>query len=188
MKVLCKPEEFRLHNIIDVGLTASAMIRLFKKGEKEEIGKKILTETDKLFNAKSQEDFTNIHSKFCEWGIENISLAKNNIPASYGQIAKTFDVVLKVAVYYSHLPNCKKAQEILEWLNAAVDTRMMKFLRKHYPHEGIPTKIYEVDKEIYNNIQIIVRRFIEEKHDNRITKPVEFDDIYWRVLKFELAL
>lgn len=35
------PEEIRLHNIIDMGLTFSAMIRLFEKGSKKKLPKHI---------------------------------------------------------------------------------------------------------------------------------------------------
>jgi hypothetical protein len=186
------PEEIRLHNIIDMGLTFSAMIRLFNKGSKEILREKILAEARNVFEAKSEKDFINIHSNFCDWGIKNISLAekkrngriiKKATPASYGQIAKTFDVVLKVAVYYSHLPNCEKSQEISGWLNAAVDTKMMAMLKKEYPKniQLWPATVEQVDSTTYMATQRIVRKFISEKHKGSIM-PVQFDDIYWKVL------
>ena len=189
---LNNPEEIRLHNIIDMGLTFSAMIRLFNKGSKETLRKKMLDKARNIFETKSEEHFINIHSNFCDWGIKNISLAekkrdgriiKNATPASYGQIAKTFDVVLKVAVYYSHLPSCEKSQEISGWLNAAVDTKMMAMLRKEYPNDvhPWPTTVEQVDSTTYMTIQRIVRKFISDKHKGSIM-PVQFDDIYWREL------
>ncbi|GAI02469.1 unnamed protein product, partial [marine sediment metagenome] len=95
-----------------------------------------------------------------------------------------FDVVLSVAIYYCHLPNCEKSRQISGWLNAAVDTKMMALLKRHYP-EAItpwPTTIKQVNNSTYIRIQETVRKFINDEHDNGIT-PVQFDDIYFEALK-----
>ena len=91
------------------------------------------------------------------------------------------DVVLKVAVYYCHLPECEKWKEFSEWLNAAVDTKTMAELRKHYPKHTKPWPriIEEVDRQNYNEIQRIVRKFICREHQDSIT-PGQYDDYYWR--------
>ena len=177
-------ETVKVYNIIDVGLTASAMIRLFKKGSKDTIREQIYQDVERVFEAKSRDDFDKMHSNFCDWGVKNISLAKKNKCASYGQIAKTLNVVLKVAIYYSHLPDCDKSRELSKWLHAAVDTKMMKELKKNYPNDiPWPATIEQVDKEeTYRGIQQIVWKFIEEKHEAAITTPVEFEEIYWRKL------
>jgi len=186
------PEEIRLHNIVDMGLTFSAMIRLFNKGSKKILREKILAEARNVFEAKSEKHFIDVHSNFCDWGIKNIILAerkrngrimKEATPASYGQIAKTFDVAIKVAVYYSHLPNCEKSQEISEWLNAAVDTKMLAMLKKDYPKDiqPWPTTVEQVDSAKYMTIQRTVRKVIREKHKGSIM-PIQFDDIYWKEL------
>jgi len=174
----------RLKNIIDVGLTASAMIRLFEQGTKEKkLRGPILKTVAKIFEAKSEAEFKRIHSAFCQRGTSEITLARKNKFASYGQIAKTLDVVLKVAVYYCHLPECEKSKELSGWLNAAVDTKMMTKLRKLYPKDlkPWPRTIEEVNRQNYDDIQRIVRKFIREEHQDSIT-PVQFDDYYWREL------
>lgn len=182
----------RLHNIIDMGLTFSGMIRLFKKGSKKKLQRQILIQAGNVFKAKSQKQFLTIHSNFCDWGTKEIALAerkrrgriiKESSPASYGQIAKTFDITMKVAVYYSHLPNYEKSQELSKWLNAGVDTKMMAMLKKRYPKaiEPWPTTIEQVDKSTYVTIQGVVHKFIKEEHNNAIL-PVQFDDIYWKEL------
>jgi hypothetical protein len=187
---LYTPEEARLRNIIDVGLTASAMIRLFKKRTKEEkLRKRVYDDLKRIFAAKSREDFDKIHSEFCDWGAINIFLAKKDKRASYGQVAKTLNVVLKVAIYYSHLPDCEKSRELSEWLHAALDTKMMdclnKWLRsKHCPECTLPKTIEGVDKDTYRKIRKVVDKFIKEKHAGSIT-PVEFEEIYWRKLNRE---
>jgi hypothetical protein len=174
----------RLKNIIDVGLTASAMIRLFEQDTKEKkLRGPILKTILKIFEAKSEAEFKRIHSAFCQRGTSEIALARKNKFASYGQIAKTLDVVLKVAIYYCHLPECEKSKELSEWLNAAVDTKMMAKLRKHYPMaiKPWPRTIEKVDRQNYDEIQRIVKKFILEEHQDSIT-PVQFDDYYWREL------
>lgn len=190
---LDEPERVRFKNIIEMGLDFSAMIRLFQKGSVETLYDQIVKKTaEDIFNANSGEHFIQIHSEFCDWGTKNIFLAekkrngriiKKSKLASYGQIAKTLDVTLKVAVYYSHLPNCERSKKISEWLNAAVDTKMMAMLRKQYPDaiESWPATIEDVDKGSYVTIQELVRKFIKEKHQGRLA-PVQFDDIYWRIL------
>lgn len=193
-----KKERVRFENIIKMGLDFSSMMRLFTKCSNEKLYNRIVKVTaEKFFNANSREDFVDTHSQFCDWGIGKIVLAekkrngqiiKESKLASYGQIAKTLDVTLKAAIYYSHLPNCEKATEISSWLNAAVDTKMMAMLGsidgKKYQTEirPWPKSIEEVDdKNKYLIIQKIVRKFIEEKCNGKIT-PVQFDDIYWSKL------
>ena len=186
------PREAKLHNIIDMGLTFSSMTRLFDEGSKKELYTRMLADIQRIFIAESEIEFKDVHSEFCCWGIRNIRLTERVrdgriiqgvIPASYGQIAKTFDVVLLVAVYYCHLPACAKSRQISEWLNAAVDTKMMALLKRHYP-EAItpwPTTIKQVNNTTYIRIQETVRKFINDEHDKGII-PVQFDDIYWEAL------
>ncbi len=185
------PQSARLHNIVEMGLEFSAMIRLFEKGSKTKLRAKMLAAVEDIFKAESEEPFKDIHASFCEWGKSNIWLAekrrkngqilKKRGPPSYGQIAKTLNVVLKVAVHYCHLPDCVKSQQISRWLNAAVDTKMMAYLRKRYAghFKPWPRTIEQVDRCKYMKIQEIVREFIDKEHNGEIT-PVQFDDMYWK--------
>lgn len=185
------PDEIRFRNIIGMGLDFSSMIRLFERGSEDKLWKKLVFEVaPKIFEALSKEEFDQIHQEFCDWGARNIVLAekkrrngriiKKKGPASYGQIAKTLDVTLKVAIYYSHLPDFQKHERILSWLNAGVDTRMMAMLKKKYPNaiQEWPTTVEAVDKAKYSAIQETVRTFIREEHNGRLL-PVQFDDVYW---------
>lgn len=182
-----KIDRIRFENIIDIGLTTSAMIRLFSKGTKESKLRCHTTETvEQVLKAESESEFRAIHSHFCQWGTDEVTLAKKNKPASYGQIAKTLNVVLKVAVYYCNLPEYEKSKELSKWLDAAVDTKMMAELRKRYPLDvkPWPHTIEDVDKQNYEEIQKIVKKFIREVHEDSIN-PVQFDDCYWRKLKYD---
>ena len=179
-------EEVRLRNIVTMGLGFSAMTRLYESASKDEFHRRILGVVKELFQAKSREEYVQIHSTFCEKEIGRIKLAKKGTAASYGQIAKTLDVVMKVAVYYAQLPDCRKAQELTKWLNAAVDTRMMAYLNKYlnekHPQKSkLPKTVEKVKKKEHTYIQDVVRDFIKEKHQNKIY-PAQFDDIYWRWL------
>ena len=185
-------EEARLRNIIDMAMGFSAMMRLFAEGSKRQLHEKILATAREVFEAESERDYIAIHSRFCIWGIASVMRAereKNGVVtkkathASYGQMAKTLDVALSVAIYYCHLPDCVKSQELSPWLNSAVDTKMMAMLRRCYPKDlqPWPRTIEQVDSAAYAAIQKLVRRFIEEVHKGSIT-PAQFDDIYWRLL------
>jgi hypothetical protein len=181
----------RLHNIIDMGLSFSAMIRLFDKGSKSILRDKIINIAHKVLAAESQEQFNDAHAEFCNWGIYNIKLAEKKkdgritrqggVP-SYGQIAKTFNVVLKVVVYYCHFPDYERAIVVSRWLHAAVDTKMMAFLKEYYPADLVPwpATIQQVmTYSDYMAIQQVVNKFIAEKLESQIM-PVQFDDIYWQ--------
>ena len=181
-------ERIRFENIIDVGLTASAMIRLFARGTKEsKLRSRMVEAVEQVLDAESEPEFEVIHSKFCQWGASEIDLARKNKHASYGQIAKTFNVVLKVAVYYCHLPEYEKSKELSNWLHAAVDNKMMAELRKQYPlaMKPWPRTIEEVDGQNYEETQKTVKKYIHEVHQDSII-PVQFDDYYWRKLKYEV--
>jgi len=182
----------KLFNIVDMGLSFSAMIRLYEKGSKRKIRDNIINILNEIHFADSEDRFENYHENFCDWGTQNVILAekfrnkqviKKRGPSSYGQMAKTFDVVLKVVIHYCYWPDQKKSKELTKWLHAAVDNKMMLLLEKNYPDyfQYWPKTVEAVDKEIYKKLQQLVKKFILEKHDNKIL-PVNFDDIYWNIL------
>lgn len=189
---LSEVERLRFENIVDMGLAFSAMMRVFEKGAKEKLHNWIVDKiAEKIFNSSSREEFTRIHTEFCDWGTSNIRQAerkrrgkliiRKGSPASYGQIAKTLDVTLKVAVYYCHLPDCRKSEIICQWLNAAVDTAMMSDLKRDFPDQTKrwPHSLKEVDKPTYYKIQQLVRESIKREHHGTITCP-QWDDIHWK--------
>ncbi|MCJ7632774.1 hypothetical protein MUP77_10345 [Candidatus Bathyarchaeota archaeon] len=173
-------QKVRLRCLIDLGLNFSAMLRLYKKGSKEKFYNKVLSEIPSLLQSENEEQFQMAHSSICEWGVKNLLVNEGSGYASYGQIAKTLDVILKVVIDYGHMPDCYKAKQMSPWLNSAVDNKMMNMLKKNYPNviKPWPSNIRQVNREKYLVIQSLVRRFNTEKYNNRIT-PVQFDDIYW---------
>jgi len=179
---LSSSEEARLHFAVEIGLASSAMMRLYQKGSTKVLQDKILAKP-RAFEAETEEQYKSIHRIICNWGTRNIELSKGNGHASYGQIAKTLDVALKVIIYFCHLPDCDKSKRISKWLNAPVDTNMMAWLKKLYPEDAKswPTTLGGVDDDLYASIQRIVRKFIDEERSGDIT-PVEFDNIYWEAL------
>jgi len=185
-------EEAKLHNIVDMALEFSAMLRLLQAGSKQKLKNMTLSKLDEVFKAETEAEFNELHDAFCNWGVHNIVLAikrrngqviKESGPVSYGQIAKIFDVIFAVVIYYSHYPNYEKSLLISEWLHAAVDTKMMKLLKNAYPGDigSWPTTIEQVKPGEYLAIQKAVKKFIKEEHGGSIT-PVQFDDIYWEAL------
>ena len=197
MKIELKdPAEVRVINIVDMGLTFSAMIRLYIKGSKGILHEKIVRILPEIAKVDSFEHFQKIHNKFCHWGIKSLSLAertrqgkiiKHSAPPSYGQVAKTLDVVLKVVIYYSRWPTESTSEKIERYINAAVDTKMMAFLKSKYPDhfERWPITVENVDQSKYVSIQELVRQFITDEHHGQIL-PVQFDDLYWNFLNRKL--
>lgn len=88
----------------------------------------------------------------------------------------------KVYFYYCHLPDCESATKLLPVLHAAVDTVMMKNLKRKYPNNNIKAETVEaVAKPEYIALQKLVARHIEDEFNNLIF-PVQYDDIMWRRL------
>jgi hypothetical protein len=182
ISTLNKMERLRFENIIDMGLAYSTMLRVFVKGSKKELANRLIGMTvEKIFNAGSEDEFDKVHADFCNWGTSTIRQAKGGGLASYGQIAKTLDVTLKVAVYCSHLPNCDQSKKLCKWLNSAVDTNMMYELRKKHRDtiKPWPATVKEVDKNAYLKMQQLVRQEIAAEYDDAITPP-QYDDDKWR--------
>ncbi len=173
-KILTNPAEIRIFNIVDMGLTFSAMIRLYEKGSKEIIHRKITKILPDIDQVQSSDSFMGVHEKFCLWATGTLLLAekkrdgriiKHSQPPSHGQVAKTLDVVLKVLIYYGRWPTESKAKKIEKFINAAVDTKMMKFLRSNYPDDLLtwPVTVGDVDQEAYFLLQKLVLRFCKQK-------------------------
>jgi len=178
-------------NVIDMAITFSAMHRLFEKGSKQKIADKLECSFGILASCHDKTNFEKIHSEFCEWFVKNVSTAEKKMKnkkikasqaASYGQAAKVFDVAAKVYVYYCHFPCSKSFEKLLPMLHAAVDTLMMKNLKKKYPEERIKaTTIEAVDKSEYDTLQNMVTKHIKDEYADSIL-PVHYDDIMWHQL------
>lgn len=91
--------------------------------------------------------------------------------------------MLKVVIYYSKWPDESTSSKVEKYINAAVDTKMMAFLKSKYPgcFERWPTTVESVNQTMYESIQGLVRKFVADEHDGQII-PVQFDDLYWRIL------
>jgi len=180
-------------NVVDMALGFTSMMRLFEKGSKKKIRTQVIELLPRIYACRSELEFRNAHNDFCQWGIDNIRRAKRikdgkvvkqSGPPSYGQIAKTIDVVLHVVIHYVHRPVYTTDRKFSQWLNTAMDTKMMAFLSDCYPDALTPwpKTIEQVEtREQYDAIQHTVRKFIQEEHQGDIS-PIDFDDIYWRVL------
>ena len=163
--------EARPLNIIDMAVRFTAMSRVFENGSSETI-KTMLQETvPAMASASSEKDFRRRHKEFCRCFVGSISTAgrrkdgrivKAKTHASYGHGAKILDVVLKVYVYYCQLPDPETAQRTLKWLNAAIDTQMLKDLKKRLDRRSRirANTIEGVDARTYVTLQELVRQDI----------------------------
>lgn len=182
-------EQAKLKNINDMAFGFSAMTRVFEKKAIEEIVKKLKDTLPQIASVKNEADFQNLHDGFCQRFVVKTAerkskkdgqVIKPSGTASYGQGAKVLDVALKVYVYYCHLPDAATADRTMKWLNAAIDTNMLKYLKKY--DKGIPDAEAKVlDKGTYDKLQALVRKDIGLNFPIG-TLPVQWDDIMWRKL------
>lgn len=186
--------EIKEKNVIDMALTFTAMIRLFEKGSKPKISKKLYDEFKRLNEIKNLNNFYIFHDQFCEWFTSNVKTAqkvRNNkiIKSSgfslYGQAAKLLDVTLKVYVYYSGLPDKHTSEDLVPFLNTAIDNPILLHLKEAFPNEIIHSKTVEkIDKNTYKKLQRLIKSEIKEKFGNDIV-PTQYDDIMWYRLNRE---
>lgn len=175
---MMKAEEARVKNVVEIALMFSAMARVFERGSTSRI-RRVVEET----LAKLQEGvvYNKCHDEFCRWFTQTIKNAKTKRAASWGQAAKVIDVALKVCVYYCHLPSEEMSQRIVPMLNAAIDTPLLKDLkRRHRGFSGIST-LAAIDRRSYEKLQETIRLEIKQLIAGRVF-PVEYDDMKWREL------
>jgi hypothetical protein len=173
-------EPAKTKNIIAMAFDFSAMTRVFEKKSTEQIVSKLESTLSHITSLQNDRTFQNLHDGFCQWFTQNIKTAKKSSPASYGQGAKVLDVALKVYVYYCHLPDLKTAEQKAKWLHAAIDTKMLRHLKK-YDKEIPDSEAKVVDKDTYGTLQKLVWIDINRRFSGLIL-PVQWDDIMWREL------
>ena len=187
-----KAEKVKIQNIIDMAVSFSAMGRVFGKGSTEKIKAKLNNCIEDFFNLSAKEEYHERHKEFCEWFTTNIKTAerkkgeriiKRSQYASWGQAAKVIDLVLKVCIYYCNLPSTEASSKIIPWLNGAIDTRILEYLKKRYnsPIISQTNTIEDIDERKYEELQKMTRSDIKESFNGEIF-PVQYDDIKWREL------
>ena len=171
----------------------SAMTRVFKKHSSSGIREELWNVAQRLKDVNSKENFDRLHCSFCQWFIKSVEtsgrlkegrIVKTSEPASYGHGAKVIDVVLKVLVDYCHFPDRETAHKLRPWLNSAIDTKMMKYLKGLSCNESSnisATTVEQVNEDTYHTLQDLVHRDIEDTFDDSIM-AVDWDDIMWRRL------
>src|SRR5512136_2892548 len=101
MNLIDDVSSIKFKNVIDMAITFTAMTRVFEKGSKEKIAKKLESSLGVLAVVDGKDNFEKIRSDFCEWFVGNINTAqkvlknkrvKQSHLASYGQAGKVFNV------------------------------------------------------------------------------------------------
>ena len=173
--------EARTTGILNMAFDFASMARTFKPGSKDKFLVKVRALLPRLAEVGSQEEFDRLHEELCRWGCRSLKPSHTGHPrASYGQVAKTLNVVLKVVVYYCGLPNRDQAARLLPWLHPAIDNAMMKYLRRQYRRDfpkGIKS-ISGVDKRTYSVLRQLAARDSKE-HLGGGLYPVQWEDIAW---------
>lgn len=175
-----KAQEAKIKNIVGIATAYPSMARVFKGGSMEKIKPRVEEFLRKLKDMCTEEEYHKQHEEFCRWFTRTIRQAKTQRSASWGQAAKILDVGLKVCVYYCSLPSERVVERVLPWLNPAIDTPLLKDLKRRYGFSGAST-LAEIDREKYEELQKIIRTDIERSFNGKVY-PVQYDDIKWREL------
>jgi hypothetical protein len=160
-------ERTKRKNIIDMALGFTAMMRILSEGSKAKIEAQLAELFSSLGKIRTRHDYKRCHHSFCEWFTREIRTAERKLKsgivqqsnaASYGQGAKILDIAIKVYVYYCAQPTAEDAERIVPFLHGAVDTPIMKHLKKSkYATTTIrATTIKQVDKTSYQARQSVV--------------------------------
>ena len=100
--------------------------------------------------------------------------------ASYGQVAKTLNVVLRVVMFYCNLPETMLAEKIVPFLHPAIDNKMMGYLRKNYRNK-FPKNLFSiasVNKENYFQLQELVAKDMKKNVEEPLY-CVQWEYIIW---------
>src|SRR6266849_7017635 len=126
-------------NVIEMALGFTAMMRIFAKESKKRIAEKLEEFFLSLAEIHNRDDYEVHHRSFCVWFTQNIRSAEKTLKnasvhaersSSYGQAAKILDVAVKVYAYYCAQPTPEVAKRIVPWLHGAIDTAILKYLKK----------------------------------------------------------
>ena len=181
-------EKAKKQNIIDLAVGFTAMMPLLQERSADLIKEKLADLFGGLDRINSDQDFSQMHSDFCQWFVRTIRLAKTEETSSYGHAAKVLDLALKVYVYYCKMPSPVKAESLIPRLNGAIDTPILRHLfktlediyRKSFPPHYLWT-IKMIDKKDYDLLQKVMRQDIRDSFDDNIL-PIQYDDIMGRRL------
>jgi len=172
--------------IVGMAIDFAGMTRVFAEGSNTKIFLKLEELLADLDRVSSRQEYDDLHAKFCAWFTQNIRTAEKTLkngaikpegPASYGQAAKVLDISAKVFVHYSGLPSAEKASGLLPILHGAIDTQILKHLKKRFRKSGVrATTIEEINCSEYQLLQSLIGNEIQEDFKAEIC-PVQYDDI-----------
>ena len=171
----------RLTAILHMAFDFASMSRVFEKGSKAKFLKRVRKLLPDLASVATQGDFEALHDRFCTRGRSSLRTSHGaHQRASYGQVAKTLNVVLKVVVGYCEMPERRQAERLLPWLHPAIDNRMMAYLEGQYTDE-FPTgvkKIADVDKRAYRALLKLAAWDADDNQGGGLV-PVAWEDVVW---------
>src|ERR1700730_4747800 len=162
-----------LHNILEMALGFAAMARVFTAQSNQRILGRLCDFSLDLTRIHSADEFERRHKRFCERFCGEIRTAPKNLengglkasgPASFGHAAKVLDIALKVFVHYCALPSADVAQRLRPWLHGAIDTPILKHLKKQNRGSVLRAKsIAQIDEHTYRCLQ---KWLLKDMHDH----------------------
>lgn len=159
----------------------TTMARVFQKGSKDLISKKLYQDLIDLNTWASESTYKINHREFCKWFISSVRRARTGGRPSWGHAAKVMDISMKVFIYYCSLPSGAKAAHILPWLNGAVDGPIIQKLSTDFTGKYSTLRsvtLNNMSMKKYNLLQLLIR----ERAAKEGLLPVEWEEITWRDL------
>lgn len=182
------PDEARASNIIDMALGFTATLRVFQGSSKAVISNLLVKYLEKAGKVESKEQFDELHDNFCREFILGVKVAEKRLKdgrvqpmraASFGHAAKMFDVCAKVWFHYCSMPNTSVANKVVLYLNSAIDTPILKHLKKQNPNAGISaSSISDIDRGCYKELQKLAALDRAASCPDAVDMA-QYDDLLW---------
>jgi len=181
MDVQSEVAKARVLNIIDMAVGFTRTLRVFKAGSGAKIKAMVREFLGSLSAPIDRKQFELLHVAFCRQFSEAIRLSKKDAPAAYGHGAKMLDVCLKACVHYCSLPDDATAQRVRPMLHTAIDSPILKYLKRRHGLNVCTDVIAGIDADAYAGLQDAVQVEIAQDFGGAVL-PVELDDLLWRRL------
>ena len=176
-----RAEKARTTAILHMAFDFASMARTFKKGTKDKFLRRVRAMLPRLAHVESEDEFDTLHAEVCRWGCRSFRPSHAGRPrASYGQVAKTLNVVLKVVVYYCGLTRPTPGEAPV-----TLASPCHRQLHDEVPPAAVQGRvppgiqaIADVDRRSYTVLINLAARDAVENLGGKL-HPVQWEDIVW---------
>ena len=133
-----------------------------------------------LSRVATQAEFDVLHSEACERIVGILKTSKSD-RLSWGQAQKPLNVFLKVYVAWARLPEATVAERLDHFLHVPLDSVLMGFMKKEFPHE-YRQHIVEGCAKLVGEVAAQYPDFAKDRIASLIVDSVELaENVYQRI-------